>query len=75
MEYRFGMSASFDRARIDGYVRVIAFDIGFGDATGHFDLWYRDQFSHEKTADRDYLSLARRITLWSSGGRFISASA
>lgn len=74
MEYRFGMptldfrkrpGVSFDRARIVGFEGVIAFDIGFRDATGHFDLWFRDQFSHERTAGKDYFALAQRITIWS----------
>ena len=79
MEHKFGKPAldfkkqsgvSFDRTRIAGHEGVIAFDIGFADATGHFDLWYRDQFSHEKTAGKDYFALAQRISLWSSGARF-----
>jgi hypothetical protein len=84
MENRFGMSdldfrkqpgVSFDRSRIAGYEGVIAFEIGFSDATGHFDLWYRDKFSHESSAGKDYFTLAQRITLWSDSARFIQASA
>ena len=46
---------------------VIAFEIGFKDATGHFDLWYQDRFSHEHNAGKDYFALSKRISLWSDG--------
>ena len=37
---------------------VIAFEIGFTDATGHFDLWYQDRFSHEESGGKDYFARA-----------------
>jgi hypothetical protein len=76
MEHRFGKATqdfrkqagvAFDRSSIVGYQGVIAFEIGFDDATGHFDLWYRDKFSHEQSAGKDYFALAKRISLWSDG--------
>jgi hypothetical protein len=84
MAYRFGAptldfrkqpGVSFERSRIAGFEGVIAFDIGFKDATGHFDLWYGDHFSHERMAGKDYFALSQRITLWSNGVRTIEASA
>jgi hypothetical protein len=63
----------FDRSRIDGMQGVIAFDIGFNDSNGHFDLWYRDKFSHEHNAGKDYFVYANRITLWTDGTRVTSA--
>ncbi len=64
--------AAFDRKSIKGFEGVIAFDIGFNDATGHFDLWYQDKFSHEKDAGRDYFSDAARIELWHYDSRWLS---
>jgi hypothetical protein len=63
----------FDRSSIQGFEGVIAFEIGFSDATGHFDLWYRDKFSHEETAGRDYFASASRISLWTTGTRMTEA--
>ena len=65
----------FDRSAIEGREGVIGFEIGFGDATGHFDLWYRDKFSHEASAGKDYFTLASRISLWSTGSRWAVAPA
>ncbi|MEN9397012.1 MAG: hypothetical protein RLZ81_1542 [Pseudomonadota bacterium] len=82
MDHRFGKpkldftkrpGGEFDRATITGYQGVIAFDIGFSDATGHFDLWYGDKFSHEQSAGKDYFALAQRISLWSDGTRWVEA--
>ena len=84
MESRFGKpdidvrkkpNVGFDRKQINGMQGVIAFEIGFADATGHFDLWYRDKFSHELTAGNDYFALASRISLWTTGSREITADA
>ena len=47
-----------------------AFDIGFGDATGHFDLWYQKKFSHEDSAGQNYFALAARVSLWTTGTRW-----
>jgi hypothetical protein len=80
MEFRFGKpdidiskkaGDAFDRSQIQGTEGVIAFEIGFADATGHFDLWYGDKFSHESTAGKDYFKLASRVSLWTTGTRWI----
>jgi hypothetical protein len=63
---------AFDRGRIKGAQGVIGFDIGFGDATGHFDLWYMDKFSHEHNGGGQYFTRASRISLWSTGIRTMS---
>jgi hypothetical protein len=82
MEFRFGKpdldfqkkaGDRFDRSSIQGFEGVIAFEIGFSDATGHFDLWYRDKFSHAETAGRDYFASASRISLWTTGTRMTEA--
>ena len=82
MESRFGAPTldlrrkegqAFDRKEIEGFQGVIAFEIGFADATGHFDLWYGDRFSHESSAGKDYFSLASRVSLWHDGSRTVSA--
>lgn len=76
MEHTFGKpdydfqkkaGVAFDRSQIQGREGVIAFQIDFKDATGHFDLWYQDRFSHEHNAGKDYFLLASRISLWSTG--------
>lgn len=76
MEHTFGKpdydfqkkaGTAFDRSKLKGRRGVIIFDIGFGDATGHCDLWYEDKFSHEHNAGKDYFMLASRVTLWSDG--------
>jgi hypothetical protein len=76
MEHTFGKpdhdfqkktGTAFDRGKIQGREGVIAFEIGFKDATGHVDLWYQDKFSHERDAGKDYFFLAHRISLWSTG--------
>jgi hypothetical protein len=64
---------AFDRSQIEGYQGVIAFEIDFSDASGHYDLWYRNTFSHEKTAGKDYFALAAKISLWTGGTRTLQA--
>ena len=59
--------AAFDRSKIQGREGVIAFEIGFKDASGHFDLWYQNKFSHERDAGHDYFTMASRVSLWSTG--------
>jgi len=82
METRFGTpdvdvrkqgGDAFDRKKIEGYQGVIAFEIGFSDATGHFDLWFQDKFSHERSAGKDYFALASRVSLWHDGTRTVRA--
>ena len=82
MESRFGAptidlrkngSAAIDRKEIEGYQGVIAFEIGFSDANGHFDLWFSNRFSHESSAGHDYFAVATRVSLWHDGTRTITA--
>lgn len=82
MESRFGAPTvelekkdgqAFDRKQIEGFKGVIAFEIGFADATGHFDLWYGDRFSHEGSAGHDYFGRASRVSLWHDGIRTTTA--
>ena len=82
MEFRFGKPSldfqkksgdRFDRSSLQGFEGVIAFEIGFSDATGHFDLWYQDKFSHEASAGKDYFASASQISLWTTGRRWLEA--
>lgn len=82
MESRFGppttdfrkkQGSTFDRKQIEGLEGGIAFEIGFSDATGHFELWFGDRFSHEHSAGKDYFVLASRISLWHDGSRTVKA--
>lgn len=60
----------FDKATLKDVKGIIAFDIRFSDATGHFDRWDGQQFSHESGHSTDfgdatrYWELATRITVW-----------
>lgn len=60
----------FDKTTLKDMKGIIAFDIHFSDATGHFDQWDGMQFSHESGKSTDfgdagrYWALATRITLW-----------
>ncbi len=54
---------AFDKSTLADLKGVIAFDIHFADATGHFDAWDGRVFSHEYAAS-NYWSRATRITLW-----------
>lgn len=60
----------FDKTTLKDMKGIIAFDIHFSDATGHFDRWDGTQFSHESGQSTDfgnagrYWALATRITLW-----------
>lgn len=73
IDVRKTVGQAFDRKQIEGFQGVIAFEIGFADATGHFDLWFQDRFSHEASAGKDYFALASRISLWHDGSRVTSA--
>ncbi len=53
-----------DRSRFEGWLGVIGMEIGFGDATGHFDLWHEDEFSAESASGAGYLDRATNIQLW-----------
>lgn len=61
---------AFDKAQLAGMKGIIAFDIHFSDATGHFDAWNGSTFSHESGNSTDlgaatiYWSYATRISLW-----------
>ena len=60
----------FDKKKLKDTKGIIAFDIHFSDATGHFDRWDGTQFSHESGRSTDfgdagrYWALATRITVW-----------
>ena len=55
---------AFAKSTLAAMKGIIAFDISFGDATGHLDAWDGSSFSSEyKVAD--YWTPATRITLWS----------
>ncbi|MEO8135736.1 MAG: T6SS effector amidase Tae4 family protein, partial [Betaproteobacteria bacterium] len=73
LDFRKKANDAFDRKQIVGTQGIIAFEIGFADATGHFDLWYLDKFSHELAAGKDYFALATRISLWTNGIRWTEA--
>ena len=75
VDFRKKAGEAFDREQIRGMQGIIAFEIGFSDATGHFDLWYGDKFSHEASAGKDYFALANRISLWTTGTRTMVAPA
>src|SRR5436305_1588344 len=53
-----------DRATFAGKKGIIAFDIHFGDASGHIDLWDGSTFTHEHAAGKDYFALATKVVLW-----------
>lgn len=55
--------APFDKATLAQLRGIIAFDIHFSDATGHFDSWDGTVFSHEYAA-AEYWTRATRITVW-----------
>ena len=54
---------AFDKTALAAAKGIIAFDIHFRDATGHFDAWDGSKFSHEYES-ATYWKLATRITLW-----------
>ena len=54
---------AFDKSTLSGIKGIIAFDIHFGDATGHVDLWDGASFSNEDKA-ANYWTAAKRITVW-----------
>ena len=53
----------FDKTQLSAMKGIIAFDVHFSDASGHFDLWDGSQFSHEYQA-ATYWAAATRISLW-----------
>jgi hypothetical protein len=54
---------AFDKSVLSAFKGIIAFDIHWSDATGHFDAWDGKTFSHESPGE-DYWGKASRITLW-----------
>lgn len=59
----------FDKSRILGVKGIIAFDIRFTSATGHFDLWNGNGITNRDgenggSENKDWYSRATRITLW-----------
>jgi hypothetical protein len=61
---------AFDKAGLAAMKGIIAFDIHFSDATGHFDAWDGSEFTHESGVSTDlgsagvYWKYATKITLW-----------
>jgi hypothetical protein len=61
---------AFDKNQFATTKGIIAFDIHFSDATGHFDAWDGSTFSHESGRSTDfgaatvYWALATKISLW-----------
>ena len=48
---------------------VVFNDCGWSDATGHFDLWNRDQIGHE-----GYWDKAKEVYLWAADGKYTVTS-
>ena len=57
----------FDKTRLSTMKGILGFDIRFGDATGHLDLWDGARFSSEHMMSRPYWKAATRIWLWEAG--------
>jgi hypothetical protein len=56
--------AAFDKTPIQATKGVIGFDISFGDATGHVDLWDGVEFTSEYNTSTNYWTAANRISIW-----------
>lgn len=59
---------AFDKSSISKLRGIIGFDINFGDATGHLDLWDGSFFTSEKAGhlSTDYWQAATRIWVWTA---------
>ncbi len=59
---------AFDKSTISKLRGIIGFDINFGDATGHLDLWDGSYFTSEKAGNQstDYWQAATRIWIWTA---------
>ena len=57
------VGSSFDKTRLRDYRGILAFDIAFSDASGHFDSFSGTAFSNEHMVP-DYWTKASRISLW-----------
>jgi hypothetical protein len=55
---------AFDKALIAKRNGIIGFDIAFGDATGHLDLWDGARFSSEYKMSQNYWVTSTRISIW-----------
>jgi hypothetical protein len=54
-------------AKFAGRQGIVVFvDCGWSDASGHFDLWNKDQIGHEA-----YWGLARQLYLWAGDGKWL----
>ena len=65
-DFRKSSKSEIDRNQFKGLQGIIALEIGFNDATGHFDLWSANQFTHEFNGGETYFQRATRISLWST---------
>ncbi len=62
-----------DREQFASSKGIIAFEIHWQDATGHFDLWDGNTFFDEiygisRRGDHDFFKLAKRVSLWKASG-------
>jgi hypothetical protein len=57
---------AFDKSQIASIRGIIRFDIAFGDATGHLDMWDKTTFSSEYKTTTDYWTAATRIAVWAA---------
>ena len=57
-------SSQPQRADFAGIKGIVAFDIHFGDASGHIDLWDGASYIHQSVDPRDYFTLATKVVLW-----------
>lgn len=73
IEIRKKTGEAVKRSLLEGFKGVIGMEIGFGDSTGHFDLWHMNEFSAESSSGKDYLARATLIQLWSNGVRTLEA--
>lgn len=60
------------RAAFASHKGIIAFDIHWSDASGHFDLWdgatFHDEIYGISHAGHDFFDLASRVSLWFATG-------
>ena len=64
LDFKKTAGEAFDKTSIQSAKGVIGFDIAFGDATGHVDLWNGTSFSSESKMSTNYWTAANRISIW-----------
>ena len=60
------IKGSTTRAAFASVKGVIAFEIHFGDANGHLDLWDGSTYTHENADTRDYFKMSKRTMVWTA---------